>query len=83
MGRPDAVLDVDRDRTARDERQALLVGGQDLDLELERASSEPTEYADTTAGYQTVGVQIDQFERDRRPPGNRLGLGQQGEHLVG
>jgi hypothetical protein len=66
------VANVDADRPGRRQSQATVGGLGDLDVEPQAAPAERATHPHPITGLQPIAVEVDDLERNRRPPGDRV-----------
>ena len=74
---------VETNRADGRQCETTVVGFIDHDLELGTLPHQPSLHPHAVAGGQAFAVEIDEVKVDRRPAGDRVGLGQQGQHVLG
>jgi hypothetical protein len=77
------VGDVEPDGAVRGEREPAGLGLVDLDLEADAAAGQPPGDAGTGAGDEARRVEVVDLERERRPAGHRVGVGEHVEDRRG
>jgi hypothetical protein len=75
MGGAQEVLNGKRGRPVGNQCKSLLGRVQYHDLELDGAARESAGDPRTTAGDQAQALELEDLERDRHPPRDRVGLG--------
>ena len=83
VGGGEVVVDVEADRTVGGEREPVACGLVDLDVEADALAGQAAGDAGTAAGRQARRVEVVDVERDRRPAGARVRIGQHVEDGLG
>ena len=83
VGGRQVVGDVEPDGTVRGEREPLRLGLVDLDVEADAAAGQAAGDAGAGAGDQARRVEVVDVERERRPAGHRVGVGEHVEDRSG